>query len=77
LKLGMLIDFIMIIDFIYIAMYYNQCIYNHKLGDFGCCMKLKNHSTMPGELCTLVGTASYMAPGKMIGTQIKINLNYI
>lgn len=35
---------------------------NLKLGDFGCCMKLKNHSTMPGELCTLVGTPAYMAP---------------
>ncbi|XP_076372525.1 mitogen-activated protein kinase kinase kinase 4-like isoform X2 [Tachypleus tridentatus] len=33
-----------------------------KLGDFGCCIKLMNHTTMPGELCGLVGTPAYMAP---------------
>ncbi|XP_023209665.1 mitogen-activated protein kinase kinase kinase 4-like [Centruroides sculpturatus] len=35
---------------------------NLKLGDFGCCIKLKNHTTMPGELCSFVGTPAYMAP---------------
>ncbi|GAB6026709.1 Mitogen-activated protein kinase kinase kinase 4 [Chamberlinius hualienensis] len=33
-----------------------------KLGDFGCCIKLKNHTTMPGELNSFVGTQAYMAP---------------
>ncbi|KAL5010300.1 hypothetical protein ScPMuIL_012605 [Solemya velum] len=33
-----------------------------KLGDFGCSVKLKNHTTMPGEVNTLVGTTAYMAP---------------
>ncbi|RWS22099.1 hypothetical protein B4U80_05313, partial [Leptotrombidium deliense] len=33
-----------------------------KLGDFGCCMKLKNHTTLPGELNAFVGTPAYMAP---------------
>ncbi|XP_013387498.1 mitogen-activated protein kinase kinase kinase 4-like [Lingula anatina] len=33
-----------------------------KLGDFGCSVKLKNHTTMPGEINTLVGTTAYMAP---------------
>lgn len=27
-----------------------------KLGDFGCSVKLKNHTTMPGELKPCVGT---------------------
>jgi mitogen-activated protein kinase kinase kinase 4 len=35
---------------------------NLKLGDFGCCVKLKNHTTMPGELSAFVGTPAYMAP---------------
>ncbi|KAL3881975.1 hypothetical protein ACJMK2_028357 [Sinanodonta woodiana] len=33
-----------------------------KLGDFGCSVKLKSHSTLPGEINTLVGTTAYMAP---------------
>lgn len=33
-----------------------------KLGDFGCCMKLKNQTTMAGELSAFVGTPAYMAP---------------
>lgn len=35
---------------------------NLKLGDFGCCAKLKNHTTMPGEINAFVGTPAYMAP---------------
>ena len=35
---------------------------NLKLGDFGCCMKLKNQTTMVGELSAFVGTPAYMAP---------------
>lgn len=35
---------------------------NLKLGDFGCCMKLKNQTTMAGELSAFVGTPAYMAP---------------
>ena len=27
-----------------------------KLGDFGCSVKLKSHTTMPGEFHNLVGT---------------------
>ncbi|XP_052834360.1 mitogen-activated protein kinase kinase kinase 4 isoform X4 [Octopus bimaculoides] len=33
-----------------------------KLGDFGCSVKLKSHSTIPGEISDLVGTTAYMAP---------------
>ncbi|KAK7107487.1 mitogen-activated protein kinase kinase kinase 4-like isoform X2 [Littorina saxatilis] len=33
-----------------------------KLGDFGCSVKLKSHTTMPGEFHNLVGTTAYMAP---------------
>jgi len=33
-----------------------------KLGDFGCAVKIKSHSTMPGELQGFVGTQAYMAP---------------
>ncbi|UYV80860.1 MAP3K4 [Cordylochernes scorpioides] len=33
-----------------------------KLGDFGCCIRLKSQSTIPGELCEFVGTPAYMAP---------------
>lgn len=33
-----------------------------KLGDFGCSVKLKNHTTMAGEVNSLVGTTAYMAP---------------
>ncbi|XP_052808624.1 mitogen-activated protein kinase kinase kinase 4-like isoform X2 [Mya arenaria] len=33
-----------------------------KLGDFGCSVKLKNHTTMVGEVNKLVGTTAYMAP---------------
>ncbi|XP_060581220.1 mitogen-activated protein kinase kinase kinase 4-like isoform X3 [Ruditapes philippinarum] len=33
-----------------------------KLGDFGCSVKLKNHTTMVGEVNSLVGTTAYMAP---------------
>lgn len=33
-----------------------------KLGDFGCCMKLKSHTTLPGELSSFAGTPAYMAP---------------
>ena len=35
---------------------------NVKLGDFGCAVKIKSHSTMPGELQGFVGTQAYMAP---------------
>ena len=33
-----------------------------KLGDFGCAVKLKHQTTMPGEVNTLVGTTAFMAP---------------
>lgn len=33
-----------------------------KLGDFGCAVKIKAHTTMPGELQGFVGTQAYMAP---------------
>lgn len=33
-----------------------------KLGDFGSAVKIKFHSTMPGELQGYVGTQAYMAP---------------
>ncbi|XP_052239205.1 LOW QUALITY PROTEIN: mitogen-activated protein kinase kinase kinase 4-like [Dreissena polymorpha] len=33
-----------------------------KLGDFGCSVKLKNHTTMVGEMKKMVGTTAYMAP---------------
>ncbi|KAK7497186.1 hypothetical protein BaRGS_00011480 [Batillaria attramentaria] len=33
-----------------------------KLGDFGCSVKLKSHTTMPGEFKYMVGTMAYMAP---------------
>ena len=33
-----------------------------KLGDFGCSAKLKDHTTMPGEMTHFVGTAAFMAP---------------
>ena len=33
-----------------------------KLGDFGCAVKIKSHTTMPGELQGFVGTQAYMAP---------------
>ncbi|XP_064627504.1 mitogen-activated protein kinase kinase kinase 4-like [Lineus longissimus] len=33
-----------------------------KLGDFGCSAKLKNHTTMAGEVNNLVGTTAFMAP---------------
>ncbi|GAB1598853.1 mitogen-activated protein kinase kinase kinase 4-like isoform X1 [Argonauta hians] len=33
-----------------------------KLGDFGCSVKLKSQSTLPGEISDLVGTTAYMAP---------------
>ncbi|XP_049939411.1 mitogen-activated protein kinase kinase kinase 4 isoform X1 [Schistocerca serialis cubense] len=36
---------------------------NHlKLGDFGSAVKIKAHTTMPGELQGFVGTQAYMAP---------------
>ncbi|KAG1675911.1 Mitogen-activated protein kinase kinase kinase 4 [Nymphon striatum] len=35
---------------------------NLKLGDFGCCIRLKSNATMPGELSAFVGTPAYMAP---------------
>ncbi len=35
---------------------------NLKLGDFGCAVKIKAHTTMPGELQGFVGTQAYMAP---------------
>ena len=33
-----------------------------KLGDFGCAVKIKAHTTMPGELQGFAGTQAYMAP---------------
>lgn len=33
-----------------------------KLGDFGSAVKIKAHTTMPGELQAFVGTQAYMAP---------------
>lgn len=33
-----------------------------KLGDFGSAVKIKAHTTMPGELQGFVGTQAYMAP---------------
>ena len=33
-----------------------------KLRDFGCAVKIKSHTTMPGELQGFVGTQAYMAP---------------
>ncbi|XP_071112541.1 mitogen-activated protein kinase kinase kinase 4-like [Haliotis cracherodii] len=33
-----------------------------KVGDFGCSVKLKNHTTMLGEINSLAGTMAYMAP---------------
>ena len=30
-----------------------------KLGDFGCAVKLKNHTTMPGELKSMAGRRVY------------------
>ncbi|KAK9884856.1 hypothetical protein WA026_009078 [Henosepilachna vigintioctopunctata] len=33
-----------------------------KIGDFGCAVKIKFNSTMPGELKGFVGTQAYMAP---------------
>eukprot|EP00095_Tigriopus_kingsejongensis_P011134 maker-scaffold1161_size58349-snap-gene-0.7 protein:Tk11134 transcript:maker-scaffold1161_size58349-snap-gene-0.7-mRNA-1 annotation:"hypothetical protein CAPTEDRAFT_214311" len=33
-----------------------------KLGDYGCSVKIKAHTTMPGELQGFVGTQAYMAP---------------
>ncbi|XP_074644570.1 mitogen-activated protein kinase kinase kinase 4-like isoform X2 [Tubulanus polymorphus] len=33
-----------------------------KLGDFGCSAKLRNHTTIPGEFNSMVGTTAYMAP---------------
>ncbi|XP_067947901.1 mitogen-activated protein kinase kinase kinase 4-like isoform X2 [Watersipora subatra] len=33
-----------------------------KLGDFGCSAKLKDHTTFPGEMVAMVGTAAFMAP---------------
>ena len=33
-----------------------------KLGDFGCAVKIRAHTTMPGELQGFVGTQAYMAP---------------
>ena len=33
-----------------------------KLGDFGCAVKIKAHTTMHGELQGFVGTQAYMAP---------------
>ncbi|XP_043474210.1 mitogen-activated protein kinase kinase kinase 4 [Leptopilina heterotoma] len=33
-----------------------------KLGDFGCAVQIKAHTTMPGELQGFVGTQAYMAP---------------
>ncbi|XP_059082749.1 mitogen-activated protein kinase kinase kinase 4-like isoform X4 [Tigriopus californicus] len=33
-----------------------------KLGDYGCAVKIKAHTTMPGELQGFVGTQAYMAP---------------
>ena len=35
---------------------------NLKLGDFGCAVKIKAHTTMPGELQGFVGTQAFMAP---------------
>ncbi|CAK1578914.1 unnamed protein product [Parnassius mnemosyne] len=33
-----------------------------KLGDFGCAVKIRSNSTVPGELQGFVGTQAYMAP---------------
>lgn len=40
-----------------------------KLGDFGCSVKLKNHTTMPGELKPCVGTPAFMAPEVIANSQ--------
>ncbi|KAL4233273.1 Mitogen-activated protein kinase kinase kinase 4 [Mactra antiquata] len=37
----------------------NGCL---KLGDFGCSVKLKNQTTMAGEVTIMAGTTAYMAP---------------
>ena len=33
-----------------------------KLGDFGCAVKLKNHTTLPGEFKTMAGTTGNYNP---------------
>ncbi|XP_063987040.1 mitogen-activated protein kinase kinase kinase 4 isoform X3 [Diachasmimorpha longicaudata] len=40
-----------------------------KLGDFGCAVQIKAHTTMPGELQGFVGTQAYMAPEVFMKTE--------
>ncbi|XP_048506193.1 mitogen-activated protein kinase kinase kinase 4 isoform X2 [Athalia rosae] len=40
-----------------------------KLGDFGSAVKIKAHTTMPGELQGFVGTQAYMAPEVFMKTE--------
>ncbi|KAG8228065.1 hypothetical protein J437_LFUL007235 [Ladona fulva] len=42
-----------------------------KLGDFGCAVKIKTHTTMPGELIGFVGTQAYMAPEVFMKTTLE------
>nr|XP_022910151.1 mitogen-activated protein kinase kinase kinase 4 [Onthophagus taurus] len=41
-----------------------------KIGDFGCAVKIKSHTTMPGELQGFIGTQAYMAPEMFMKTQV-------